>query len=61
MLAMYQNPPADFALWLHSTAQDLGFEPKNAYAQGIGFTGLSVLLPIWTAFRNVSYAFLPLL
>lgn len=58
MLAMYQNPPADLALWLHSTAQDLGFEPKTAYAQGIGFNGLSILLPIWQAFRNIAYALL---
>lgn len=58
MLAMYTNPPADFMAWVHSTAQDLGFEPKTAYAQGIGFTGLSALLPIWRAFRNISYALL---
>lgn len=58
MLAMYTNPPADFMAWVHSTARDLGFEPKPAYAQGIGFTGLSAILPIWRAFRNISYAIL---
>lgn len=58
IFAMYNNPPADLALWLHTTAQDLGFEPRQAYAQGIGFTGLSPLLPVWKAFRNIAYLLL---
>jgi hypothetical protein len=58
MVAMYQTPPADLALWIHSTAQTLGFEPKQAYAQGIGFSGLAPLLPLWQAFRNLAYALL---
>lgn len=55
MAAMYGNPPADLALWVSSTAQTLGFAPKKVNAQGIGFAGLSALLPIWAAFRNVAY------
>lgn len=53
--AMYTNPPADLALWIKDTGQTLGFMPKQAYAQGIGFSGLSPLLPIWKAFRNIAY------
>lgn len=58
MMAMYANPPADLALWVRETGQTLGFMPKQAHAQGIGFTGLSPLLPIWRVFRNISYALL---
>lgn len=58
IVAMYQSPPANLALWIHSTAQTLGFEPKQAYAQGIGFSGLTPLLPLWQAFRNLAYALL---
>jgi len=57
-IALYANPPADLALWYHRTAEDMGFEPKPAYAQGIGFSGLSVLLPLWQGFRNIAYALL---
>lgn len=56
--AMYQTPPANLALWIQDTGQTLGFIPKQAYAQGIGFTGLSPLLDIWKAFRNIAYGLL---
>lgn len=52
------NPPvrtSDFAIDMGRT---LGFLPGQAQAQGIGFSGLSALLPIWKAFRNVAYALL---
>jgi len=53
---VYSNPPANLALWVQDTGQTLGFLPKQVYAQaGIGFGGLSSLLPIWKAFRNVAY------
>lgn len=55
---IYANPPADLALWIQDTGQSLGFIPKQAYAQGIGFTGFSALLPLWKAFRNIAYALL---
>jgi hypothetical protein len=51
----YVNQPADFGLWLADTGHTLGFLPKPAYAQGIGFSGLLPLLPIWKAFRNIAY------
>lgn len=52
---IYKSPPADTGLFLADLGQTLGFMPKKAYAQGIGFSGLSALLPIWKAFRNISY------
>jgi len=55
---MYANPPADLALWIQDTGQTLGFLPKQAYAQGVGFSGLAPLLPIWKAFRNIAYLLL---
>lgn len=55
---MYATPPADLALWIRDTGQTLGFLPKQAYAQGVGFSGLAPLLPIWKAFRNIAYLLL---
>ena len=55
---IYANPPADFGYWLADVGQTLGFIPKQAYAQGIGFSGLSALLPVWKAFRNIAYLIL---
>lgn len=58
--AMYTTPPADLAYWIRDTGQTLGFVPRQAYAQGIGFSGLAPLLPLWKAFRNISYLLLAL-
>ena len=55
IVAMYQNQPAYFALWFRDAEEALGFRPKSAYAQGVGFTGLSMLLPVWKIFRNIAY------
>lgn len=55
---MYTNPPADLALWIQDTGQTLGFLPRQAHAQGVGFSGLAPLLPIWKAFRNIAYLLL---
>ena len=56
---MYSTPPADLALWIQDTGQTLGFLPKQVFAQGItqgiGYSGLTLLLPIWKAFRNIAY------
>ncbi len=52
---MYTTPPASFAYWLDDVGHDLGFAPKPAYAQGIGFSGFSALLPLWKVFRNIAY------
>ena len=52
---VYTTPPASFAYWLEDTGQSLGFIPKRAYAQGIGFSGFSALLPLWKVVRNIAY------
>jgi len=56
----YDTPPANLALWVTDTGKSLGFIPKSAYAQGVGFTGLSSLLDIWKIFRNIAYVLLSL-
>ena len=58
--SLYQNPPADLAYWVRDTATTLGFAPRQAMAQGVGFNGLTPLLPIWKAFRNMAYVLLAL-
>lgn len=58
--AMYANPPASTYVFVQDFSQTLGFIPKKAYAQGIGFSGLTALLPVWKQFRNISYAILAL-
>lgn len=55
---LYTTPPASTYAFVQDAAQTLGFIPRQAYAQGIGFTGLTALLPIWKAFRNMAYALL---
>lgn len=59
-LAMFRTPPADTQLWAMDMGQTLGFIPNQAYAQGIGFSGLAPLLPVWKAFRNIAYLLLAL-
>jgi hypothetical protein len=49
------NRPADTGLWLADTGRTLGFLPKEVMAQGVGFSGMQPLLPIWKAFRNIAY------
>lgn len=60
VLAMYQNPPAETSTYIADVGQTLGFMPK-AQAQGIGFSGLSALLGLWKAFRNIAYAMLAII
>ncbi len=57
-IAMYQNPPAQTSIFIADIGNTLGFMPKKAQAQGIGFAGLSGLLELWKAFRNIAYALL---
>jgi hypothetical protein len=47
------NPPASGIEYIAMMKDN--FLGKPAYAQGIGFTHLSPLLPIWRTFRNVIY------
>ncbi len=55
---VYQNPPANTYAFVRDMGETLGFIPKSAYAQGIGFSGLQQILPIWKAFRNIAYLLL---
>ncbi len=50
---VYATPPASGIYYAYDVFQNLG--GKTAYAQGIGFTGLQPILPIWKAFRNITY------
>ncbi len=56
----FKDRPADTGAWIADVGQTLGFVPKQAYAQGIGFSGLAPLLPIWKAFRNIAYLLMAL-
>lgn len=52
--SMYSNPPVSGSEYLADLGQSFGII-KPIYAQGIGFSGLSNILPLWKAFRNISY------
>jgi hypothetical protein len=53
--SLYQHPPASTYAFAVDVGETLGFIPKQAYAQGVGFTGLRPLLGIWKVFRNIAY------
>lgn len=53
-LGMITNPPASSKEYLAYLGQNLGVV-KPVYAQGLGFMGLSPILPLWRFFRNVAY------
>lgn len=57
-LAMYQHPPARSSEYIADVGRTLGFMPKKVEAQGIGFSGLASMLPLWKTFRNIAYALL---
>jgi len=54
--SLYANPPASSTYYLADLGQRLNIV-QPAYAQGIGFSGLRPLLPLWRASRNVAYIF----
>lgn len=62
LIAMTFTIPVHTADYTRYLAQNFGIS-KHAYAannstsdsNGIGFAGLSPLIPIWTAFRNITY------
>jgi len=58
IVAIYANPAASTSLAIRDFGESLGFLPKQTYAQGVGFSGLAPLLPIWKAFRNIAYLLL---
>lgn len=47
------SPPASGVQYLAELKD--GFLGKPAYAQGVGFSSLRTLLPVWRSFRNVTY------
>jgi len=53
---MITNPVASDKEYLADLGQNLGII-KTANAQGIGFTKMSNLLPLWKASRNIAYFF----
>ncbi len=56
--AMYTTPAASTYVAIQDIGHSLGFIPTPVYAQGVGFSGLAPLLPIWKVFRNISYVLL---
>lgn len=54
LIAVTFTPPLHTGDYFNYLAQNFGIA-KPAYAQGTGFQGLSPLMPIWSAFRNIVY------
>lgn len=52
--SLYSNPPASGIEYFADLGKNFGFV-KPVYAQGIGFSGFSNLLPLWKASRNLAY------
>lgn len=59
MISMLYTPPLHTSDYFQNLAQNFGIS-KHAFAQnaGIGFQGLTPLIGIWSAFRNIVYLFL---
>ena len=59
MIATLYTPPFHTADYFQNLAQNFGIS-KKTYAQttGTGFQGLSPLIGVWSAFRNIVYLFL---
>lgn len=55
----YGNMPASGIAWAGNGLANAGLASK-AYAQGIGFVGLSPISPLWSAFRDIAYLVLVL-
>ena len=61
MAFLYSHPPAQTSVFVRDIGQTLGFLPKETHAQGIGFSGFSVILPLWKVFRNVAYGLMAII
>lgn len=57
IISMYGNPPASGAYYARHVLENAGLA-EPAHAQGVGYSGLKPLLPLWTTFRNISYLIL---
>ncbi|HWS48947.1 MAG TPA: hypothetical protein VN174_02785 [Candidatus Methanoperedens sp.] len=53
MIASLNTPPASGVEYIAQVKDS--FLGKPAYAQGVGFSGLQFLLPLWRGFRNAVY------
>lgn len=53
--SLYQNPAASSKEYLAYLQQNLGIVQPVYAQQGTGFGGLTPILPIWAAIRNVTY------
>lgn len=59
---IYTSPPASGAQYLADLGRQLGVvQPAYAQEEGIGFSAMERIRPIWTAFRNISYVFFVLI
>lgn len=54
---MIGNPPVATSEYLADLGSNLGLPIKSVQAQGIGWKALRPVLPVWKAFRNVTYIF----
>src|SRR3990167_1360917 len=52
---IYEHPPASGLAYTRYVLANAGLA-KPAFAQGIGFAGLSPLLPLWNISRNIAYS-----
>jgi hypothetical protein len=59
MIASTFNPPASGIQYLAELKDNILGKP--AYAQGVGFSNLQFLLPVWKIFRNMIYVFTALI
>ena len=56
MAYVISHPPASSGVYIADLLKNSPVIPQ-AYAQGIGFSSLSPVLPIWKVFRDLSYSF----
>ena len=59
--SLYAYPPASGIAYTQDVLANAGVIAKPAYAQGIGFAGLTPFLPLWKASRDLAYAALILI
>ena len=57
--SLYSHPPASSIYYLADLGARLNLV-QPAYAQGIGYSGLRPLLPLWKASRNIAYTIIVL-
>ncbi|MCL5797170.1 MAG: hypothetical protein M1366_00025 [Patescibacteria group bacterium] len=55
---LYDHPPASAIAYTQNLLANSGFLATPANAQGIGFSGLVPLLPLWQTARNIAYTIL---